>query len=174
MAIRRVVTGHTGTGKAVFVSDGQVERIPIGEHGSATTLLWGRDDPARFPDDGRQPTVTSAFPPPGGSSFAVMELAAEGDEFHEFVRAALVPWADPDDPGMHRTATIDYDVVLEGTIGLELDDGTEVVLGPGDAVVQNGTRHRWHNRGRTIARLLAVTVGAYNDLEGGRPMPNAS
>jgi hypothetical protein len=56
--------------------------------------------------------------------------------FHEFVRAALVPWADQDDPGMHRTATIDYDVVLEGTIGLELDDGTEVVLGPGTTVAR--------------------------------------
>jgi hypothetical protein len=37
---------------------------------------------------------------------------------------------------MHRTATIDYDVVLEGTIGLELDDGTEVVLGPGTTVAR--------------------------------------
>ena len=47
--------------------------------------------------------------------------------------------------GMHRTATLDYDIVLEGTIGLELDNGAEVTLHPGDIVVQNGTRHRWHN-----------------------------
>jgi hypothetical protein len=45
---------------------------------------------------------------------------------------ALEPWADPDEPGMHRTATMDYDVVLEGTIGLELDNGAEVTLKPGD------------------------------------------
>jgi quercetin dioxygenase-like cupin family protein len=71
---------------------------------------------------------------------------------------------------MHRTPTTDYEVVLEGTIGLELDDGTEVVLGPGDVVVQNGTRHRWHNRGDTIARMFAVTVGAHHRIEGGRPV----
>jgi len=99
-----------------------------------------------------------------------MELAPTGDDFHEFVRDALVPWSDPDVPGMHRTATLDYDVVIEGTIVLELDDGVEVTLGPGDIVVQNGTRHRWHNRGDTIARMLSVTVGAHNRLEGGRPV----
>ena len=174
MAVRRVVTGHTSEGVAVVVSDGDAPQIPIGDQGSATTLIWGRDDAARFPDDGSQPTVSGAFPPPGGSSVAVMELAPESDEFHEFVRAALTPWADPDVPGMHRTATLDYDVVLEGTVGLELDDGAEVVLGPGDVVVQNGTRHRWHNRGTSIARVLAVTLGAYNDLQGGRPIPTRS
>jgi len=71
---------------------------------------------------------------------------------------------------MHRTATMDYDIVLDGIIGLELDNGAEVTLKPGDVVVQNGTRHRWHNRGTTVARLLAVTVGAYNAIEGGRPV----
>ena len=71
---------------------------------------------------------------------------------------------------MHRTATLDYDVVLEGTIGLELDNGIEVMLHAGDIVVQNGTRHRWHNRGTTIARYLAVTVGAHNTMEGGGPV----
>jgi hypothetical protein len=53
---------------------------------------------------------------------SVMELAPKGDDFHEFVRDALTPRSDLDDPGMHRTATLDYDVVLEGAIGLELWD----------------------------------------------------
>jgi mannose-6-phosphate isomerase-like protein (cupin superfamily) len=65
---------------------------------------------------------------------------------------------------MHRTATLDYDIVLDGRIGLELDNGVEVELGPGDVVVQNGTRHRWHNRGDTVARYMSVTVGAFNRL----------
>jgi mannose-6-phosphate isomerase-like protein (cupin superfamily) len=147
-----------------------VQPIPIGDAGSASTLLWNRDEPGRFPDDGSQPAMSAVFPPPGGCSMAVMELAPEGNEFHEFVSTALQPWADPDEPGMHRTATMDYDVVLDGIIGLELDNGAEVTLKRGDVVVQNGTRHRWHNRGDTIARLLSVTVGAYNAVEGGRPV----
>ena len=170
MAVRRVVTGHTPKGEAIVVSDDEVPPIPIGDKGSASTLLWHRDDPAQFPDDGSQPAMSAIFPPPGGCSAALMELAPGDDEFHAFIGTALAPWADPDEPGMHRTATIDYDVVLEGTIGLELDNGAEVTLRPGDVVVQNGTRHRWHNRGDTIARLLSVTVGAHNALEGGRPV----
>jgi hypothetical protein len=27
---------------------------------------------------------------------------------------------------MHRTSTHDYDIILEGLVGLELDDGVEV------------------------------------------------
>ena len=63
-----------------------------------------------------------------------------------------------------------WGVVLEGTIGLELDDGVEVTLAPGDVVVQNGTRHRWHNRGDAVARLLSVTIGAHHRIEGGGPV----
>lgn len=168
--MRRVVTGHTDSGRSVVVSDSEVDRIALGGDGTATSLIWGREDPGRFPDDGSQPSVSTIFPPPGGSSIALIELAPDSGEFHEFVRTALAPWADPDEPGMHRTATMDYDIVLDGTMGLELDDGTEVALHAGDVVVQNGTRHRWHNRGTTIARMIAVTIGAHNDVDGGRPV----
>jgi len=171
MPVRRIVTGHSPEGKAIVASD---EVVPptfvIGDAGSAATPLWGRDDLAQFPDDGSPPALSAPFPPPGGSGLAILELAPHGNEFHEFVRDGLAPWADPDEPGMHRTATIDYDVVLEGTIGLELDDGVEVTLGPGDVVVQNGTRHRWHNRGDAVARLLSVTIGAHHRIEGGGPV----
>ena len=168
MTVRRVVTGHTDDGTAVVVSDGEAESIPIGENGSATMLIWGRDDPARFPDDGSRPAVQAIFPPPGGCSFAIMELAPGCGKFHEFVRDALAPWSDPDEPGMHRTPSLDYDMVLDGIVGLELDDGVEVTLRAGDVVVQNGTRHRWHNRGDTVARVLAVTVGAEHQRTDGR------
>jgi mannose-6-phosphate isomerase-like protein (cupin superfamily) len=100
-----------------------------------------------------------------------MQLAPGSDAVHTFIKDGLAAWADPDDPGMHRTATLDYDIVLEGRIGLELDNGTEVELGPGDVVVQNGTRHRWHNRGDTVARLMSVTVGAHHRIAGGAPAP---
>lgn len=171
MGVRRIVTGHTLEGRAVVVSDEVVEGFPIGEHGTSATSLWGRDEPGRFPDDGRRPPTAAAFPPPGGSGIAMITMAPGTDDFHDFVAGVLTEWADPHQPGMHRTATHDYDFVLEGTIGLELDDGVEIVLGPGDLVVQNGTRHRWHNRGTTIARYLAVTIGAHNDVAGGAPPP---
>ena len=167
MGVRRVVTGHAPDGKAIIASDTVVDATPVGALGSNTTLLWGRDDVAEFPDDGSQPDRETVFPPPGGCGIAVLEIAVGGEDFDEFVRTALEPWADPDQPGMHRTATIDYDVVLEGTVGLEVEDGVITTLHPGDVVVQNGTIHRWINQGDIPARILAVTIGAKNSLPSG-------
>jgi hypothetical protein len=48
---------------------------------------------------------------------------------------------DGDEPGMHRTDSTDFGVVLSDNVVLELDDGVEVLLSPGNVVVQNGARH---------------------------------
>jgi hypothetical protein len=45
-------------------------------------------------------------------------------------------------------------VVLSGEVILELDDGAETVLRSGGTVVQNGTRHRWGNRGGEDVTVL--------------------
>jgi quercetin dioxygenase-like cupin family protein len=65
-----------------------------------------------------------------------------------------------DDPGMHTTVTIDVEYVVSGRIVLELDDGATVELGPGDTVVQNGTRHAWRNPFDEPATLVVVLIGA--------------
>ena len=69
---------------------------------------------------------------------------------------------EPDAPGMHTTDTIDFEVVLDGEVWLELDDGVEVHLRAGDTVVQNGTRHAWRNHGDTTARLAVFLIGAHH------------
>ena len=64
---------------------------------------------------------------------------------------------------MHRTRTLDYAVVIEGEIVLVLSDG-EVVLGPGEVVVQRGTDHAWENRTDTVARRAFFHVaGEFSD-----------
>ena len=70
---------------------------------------------------------------------------------------------EPDAPGMHTTSTVDFEVVLDGEVWLELDDGVEVHLKAGDTVVQNGTRHAWRNHGDTTARLAVILIGAHHD-----------
>jgi uncharacterized cupin superfamily protein len=60
---------------------------------------------------------------------------------------------------MHRTATIDYVVLLRGRVTLILDDA-EVDLQPFDAVVQRGTNHYWVNRNLEPALLLGVLLDA--------------
>ena len=42
---------------------------------------------------------------------------------------------------MHRTQSIDFGVVLKGTITMVLDDDSETVFKEGDVCVQRGTNH---------------------------------
>jgi mannose-6-phosphate isomerase-like protein (cupin superfamily) len=62
-------------------------------------------------------------------------------------------------PGMHRTHTLDYCVVLSGEIYVVLDEG-EVLLRAGDCLVQRGTRHAWSNRTEEPCIIAFVLVAA--------------
>jgi cupin domain len=173
MKVRRVVTGHNKSGKAIFVSDTQVEPITTALlHGSEFHRLWGSDRTSVFPDDGSPPAQPAYFPPVGGFRFGMFSLpprshvrpaiADRDGAFREVEEKlpGLVKHMEPNAPGMHTTATIDFEVVLEGEVWLELDDGKDVLLRTGDTVVQNGTRHAWRNKSDKIARLAVFIVGA--------------
>ena len=88
-------------------------------------------------------------------------------------------------PLMHRTQSLDYGVVLEGSVEMELDDGSITVLKRGDIAVQRGTMHAWKNPSQTEwARMLFVLQDCQpivvegkrlkEDLgEGGTEVPNS-
>jgi mannose-6-phosphate isomerase-like protein (cupin superfamily) len=102
-----------------------------------------------------------SFPPDAelGRALYGLDLAAVRQQL-----AAKLPGLgdshETEDPGMHTTDTMDYDIVLSGEITLELDDGAVVHLKQGDCVVQNGTRHAWRNRSSAPCVMACVMVGA--------------
>ena len=65
----------------------------------------------------------------------------------------------PNHPLMHFTETIDYAIVLQGQIDMQLDDST-VTLGPGDLIVQQATNHAWINRGTEICRIAFILISS--------------
>jgi mannose-6-phosphate isomerase-like protein (cupin superfamily) len=177
MNVRRVVTGHDARGKAVFVSDADVPPITVTLlPGVEFHRLWGGDAAPQFPDDGSMPAAVSYFPPLGGFRFGLFTIppgkSAIPPPANTNVAAALqeleaklpglAGYMEPDAPGMHTTPTIDFEVVLGGEVILELDEGAEVTLRPGDTVVQNGTRHRWRNEGSGPATLAVFICGAHH------------
>ncbi|MGZ4692661.1 MAG: cupin domain-containing protein [Acidimicrobiales bacterium] len=180
MDVRRVVTGHDASGKAVFVSDSTVAPVTLALlPGSEFHQIWGADSPPHFPDDGSMPPHVTYFPPLGGFRFGFFTIPPDsgaGAPADLDIGAALAELAEklpglaehmePADPGMHTTATVDYEVVISGQATLELDDGAQVTLEVGDTVVQNGTRHRWSNAGQVPAVLAVVLVGATHDRVG--------
>ena len=178
MDVRRVVTGHDGKGKSVFASDEKVKPVTVQLlPGAEFHRLWGADDAPKFPDDGSQPAHSTYFPPIGGFRFGLfmippattvpaadLDLAVAMAEMEEKM-PGLAAHMEPESPGMHTTATIDFEYVISGSIVLELDDGAEVTLNAGDTVVQNGTRHAWRNRGTEPCRLVVAICGAHHATE---------
>jgi len=173
-SVRRVVTGQQPDGKSVFVSDEPVEATTVSAvPGMEFHLMWGADEVPALPTDGTEPVHHAYFPPPGGYRFGFFTVPPEGAAelppdidlaaaFEEMEQKlpGLASHMEPDNPGMHTTHTVDFEVVISGQIICELDDGAEVTLNPGDTFVQNGTRHRWRNPGKEPAVLFVALVGA--------------
>ncbi len=173
MAIRCVVTGQKEDGTSVFVDDRQVEPVTVSLlPGTEFHQLWGSNTPPTLPTAGQTPERHGYFPPPGGYRFGFFTLGPDSVSLPEDIdlTAALVELGtnlpglaevmEPDNPGMHTTDTVDLDLVVSGEVWLELDDGEEVHLRAGDCVVQNGTRHAWHNRTSEPAVLFVTLLGA--------------
>ena len=170
---RRIVTGNVD-GKSVVQSDEQMRAyefssIPGYEH----TLVWVN---AATPDLRKKQQFDdypeSVVPGPGGTSlhfvtfppgavFTEPSFDAEAARKEALVRLrGLADHFEREDPAMHRTNTVDYSIVWDGEMWLELDDGKTIRLEKGDVVVQNGTRHAWRNKGTQPVTMLFFLNGA--------------
>ena len=170
---RRIVTANV-SGKAVVQSDEpllayEFKTVPAYEH----TLIWVN---AATPDLSKEQRFDcypdSVVPGPGGTSlhyvtfppgsvFADPSFDGEAARSEALIRLrGLADHFEKEDPAMHKTNTVDYAVVYEGEIWLELDDAKTIHLKRGDVVVQNGTRHAWRNRGTAPVTMLFFLNGA--------------
>jgi hypothetical protein len=126
-------------------------------------LLWNADEPATYPNAGSNPAAPGIYPPLGGIRFLIGTYVP-GD----FIAPEPVPGMhleDGDEPGgandgFHRTDTTDFGVLISGNMALQLDDGAEVSLSPGDVLIENGTRHRWRVVGDKPATMVSFIIGA--------------
>jgi mannose-6-phosphate isomerase-like protein (cupin superfamily) len=169
--VRRVVTGHTPEGKSIIAGDTELDVISM--PGLEFYKIWGADKAPTFPDDGSPPQYTTYFPPVGGFRFVIgtfppesavqpekMDFGAILKKLEEIMPGAA-KYMEKDSPGMHATDTIDFEYIISGEIWLELDDGKEVHLKAGDTMIQNGTRHAWHNRGSEPCIMVFILIGAH-------------
>jgi hypothetical protein len=172
-AYRRIVTGNANA-KSVVQSDEPMpayvfKTVPGYEH----TLIWVN---AATPDLSKEQRFDSypdsVVPGPGGTSlhfvtfppgsvFADPSFDGAAAQEEALVRLrGLADHFEKEDPGMHKTNTVDYSVVYDGEIWLELDDAETLHLKRGDVVVQNGTRHAWRNKGTKPVTILFFLNGA--------------
>src|SRR5215467_792841 len=172
MNIRCVVTGRDAFGKSVLASDTHVGPVTLALFpGYEFHRLSGSDSAPELPP--RDTAVPPRyFPPRHGFRFGFFTIppdtttrleqlntAAALDEIQKKL-PGLIDVLERDHPGMHTTDTVDFDVIVCGEVYLELDDGVEVLLKAGDCVIQNGTRHAWHNRSSEKCVISVAIVGA--------------
>ena len=150
---RRVVTGHTPNGKSTVLFDSS---LPLVEQekgagaarqedrgGAASSVLWS----------------TKGFPANNdGSSDEGLRKVHTAETDGTVLR--VVEYAPGVTPRHHRTSSVDYGVILAGSIEMELDTET-VKLNTGDFVVQRGTLHNWINNGTEPCLIAYILIGAH-------------
>jgi quercetin dioxygenase-like cupin family protein len=151
--VQRVVTGHDENGRAVFKSEdvSPTRMVPSGD--AAFLLVWTT---ATVPADNNDETEgrqrDAGLTLNQGSVIRIVDMLPGGES------------------PMHRTNSIDYGIVLEGEIELELDDGQCRTIHSGGIIVQRGTNHLWRNRTDRVCRIAFVLIEAPAYRHNGVPL----
>jgi quercetin dioxygenase-like cupin family protein len=139
--IRRIVTAHNAAGQATIGSDEIAPSIAgrFDERVGRYDPWWTDAMPPVL--DGPDPTAQAGTvtPRPYGTIFRILEIPPGNDTTK------------------HKTATIDYYVILKGELYMTLDEG-EVLCREGDVIVQRSTNHGWDNRSGKPAMFAEVLI----------------
>lgn len=169
--VRRIVTGHDEEGRSVFLEDGPapaVKTIPERPDYRLTNLWVTRETPVPVDAPDHSVDHQGIQPPSEGTVIRIIDIPPEPEdpEAHaEMVRsvfASQFPDADKSDaagkhPGMHRTTTVDYALVLQGEIYAVMDE-EERLMRAGDVLIQRGTNHAWSNRSGEVCRIAFILI----------------
>jgi Cupin domain len=164
--IRRIVTGNDENGNSRIVEDAPASAIrTVPERpGYRAVNVWRTN--AEEPVEKHQ----GILPPKNGTILRIIDFPPEPKDPAERQRRIAATFGgifkdaahdkrDGKHPGMHRTETIDYAIVLEGEIWAVMDEG-ETLMRAGDVLIQRGTNHAWANRSNATARIAFVLIDA--------------
>jgi quercetin dioxygenase-like cupin family protein len=140
--IRCVVTGHDASGASKVIIDEPLGQA-VERDGRFRYRLWSSPIPA---DIGTQtglqlPEVVGNLGYANGAHFLM----------YDFAPNSVV--------ALHRTHTLDFGIVLDGEVDMDLDEGS-VKLRAGDVLVQRGTNHNFRNSSDKNARVAFVMIPA--------------
>ncbi|MFN4095835.1 MAG: cupin domain-containing protein [Sphingomonas sp.] len=174
--VRRVVTGHDASGRAIIQEDGAAPRVQQigGPSGPMFHEIWNtQQTPVLLDAASGEPHEDGIklAPPKGGTRIRVLDIPPESDEIRtmspEEAQAHFAEVGAGEASGhhgegsrhalMHRTETIDYGIVLEGELVLIMDEG-ETTVRAGDIVIQRGTNHGWSNRSDANCRIAFILI----------------
>ena len=158
---RRIVTGHTPEGKSTVMYDSAMPLLEADSAagarqedraGAASAVIWTTQGPVNNDDPSDTALRKVGTAESDGTVFRIMRYAPGVAPRH------------------HRTNSIDYAVVISGSMEMELDNET-VRLNAGDVLVQRGTMHNWVNNGAEPCVIAFVLVGGRPATVNGTPLP---
>lgn len=173
--IRRVVTGVSESGLSCIAEDGASPAVLTVDTrpGYRVTNLWRTLAAQPFDAPDSVTEHQGVQPPEGGTVLRIIDVPPEPQDpesrqaaveatFKEMFPDAHRPSAPAQTaphPGMHKTTTVDFAIMLEGELTAILDE-EETVIRAGDVLIQRGTNHAWANRSGNPARIAFVLVDA--------------
>jgi quercetin dioxygenase-like cupin family protein len=152
--IRRIVTGHAADGTAVFTDDALFEPKIISSGDAAMSTIWTTlTVPADLNDETDGAKRDAGTTLKGGSVIRIVDMLPNASS------------------PMHRSSSIDYGIVINGEIELELDNHVVKTIGQGGIIIQQGTIHKWRNPSNTdICRIVFVLTEAKPYVFNGQPL----
>jgi hypothetical protein len=173
-SVRRIITDHDDQGRSTIVSDAPSPHAMTlaGVETFGVTDLWktasAPADNTSF-EDPCSSAITLA-PPPSGTVLRLVEFPPDKDYIGRWKRgeafasmgksgAQAIDESTARHEAMHRTASVDYAIVIEGEIWAVLDT-TETAMRAGDVLIQRGTNHAWSNRSDKAALVAFVLIDA--------------
>jgi hypothetical protein len=127
-----------------------------------TIFFWGFPNTPQLPGDiggvpadigfaekGESKIGLICFPP---HSAGKLDLAATMGE------GSLV--VHDEDPAMHKSDTVDIEIVISGKVDIELESGETRTLVPGSCLIMGGVMHAWKNHYDEACIFAIVVTGA--------------
>jgi mannose-6-phosphate isomerase-like protein (cupin superfamily) len=179
--IRRVVTGNDEHGRSRLLFDSAAPNVNPGiiSKGTGMTDVWVYQTcPAPISGDRDDGNLPFHFEPPAaGGHLRVVQSSGKPADYDPAKDATAVALHEPKmradgvwtrggqnyfSAPIHKSETVDYGILLEGERVLVLDSG-EIVMNPGDVVVQLGNWHGWTNPNQGSLMAFVMMGGKFED-----------
>ena len=170
-SIRRIVTEDDAQGHSRVVEDAPATAVrTVHERpGYRSVNVWRTGEaPAKINSLDSIEDHEGILPPKNGTILRIIDFPPEPKDPAERKRRIQATFGgmfsdathdkrEGAHPGMHRTDTVDYAILLEGEIWAVMDEG-ETLMHAGDVLIQRGTNHAWANRSGKTARVAFVLM----------------
>ncbi|OQV07293.1 hypothetical protein CLAIMM_11748 [Cladophialophora immunda] len=149
--LRRIVTSHNEKGEAIVALDSQIfsKTLP---HGAGSCVIWSSESSPAVLDTKSDDALAATGFVNNGSIFRIVDVPP---------RTVGV---------LHRSLSLDYIIVQQGSITLTLDSGTSTKVHQREIVIQQATMHGWDNDSDEWARFIAIMLPAHAPRVGGKEL----